>query len=136
MKLDPDLDPQLRDVLEAAAALDTTEFKIFVMAYVHWFGNRAPPDLIEHHFTAYMFQDIVPHWVHHFARHVLTLSRQGKLDREEFGLKNPPASRHTVLLSRIYTAILTVTMVILLLLALHAEDLLLYAKNCYFPPCY
>ena len=136
MKLDPDLDPELRDVLEAAAALDTTEFKIFVIAYDHWFGRRAPHELIEQHFTAYMFQDIVPHWVHHFARHVLTLSQQGNLNPDDYGLGKPPPARHMVVIARIYTVVLTVTLVILLLLALHAEDLLVYAKDCYFPPCY
>lgn len=136
MKLDPDLDPKLRDVLKAAAALDTTEYTIFAIAYVHWFGRRAPHELIEQHFTAYMFQDMVPYWVHHFARHVLTLSQQGNLNPDDFGLKNPPATRHMVLIARIYTVILTLTLVILLLLALHAEELLLYAKDCYFPPCY
>ena len=136
MKLDPDLEPELRDVLEAAAALDTTEFKIFVIAYDHWFGRRAPHELIEQHFTAYMFQDIVPHWVHHFARHVLTLSQQGNLNPDDYGLGKPPPARHMVVIARIYTVVLTVTLVILLLLALHAEDLLVYAKDCYFPPCY
>ncbi len=136
MKLDPDLDPKLRDVLEAAAALDTTEFKIFVIAYDHWFGRRAPQELIEQHYSAYMFQDIVPHWVHHFARHVLMHARRGNLNLDAYGLRNPPPTRHAVLIARLFSIIIAVTLLTLLLLALHAEDPLLYASDCYFPPCY
>ena len=134
--MDPDIDPLVREVLEAAALLDTTEFNIFCLAYVRWFGRDAPTHIIEPHFNDYMFKDIVPHWVHHFTRQIIHLYYKGQLNLADYGLTKPPVSRRMACFGRIYSFVLLLILVILFLLAIDSEHLTLIAQNCYFPPCY
>ncbi len=130
------IDPGVREVLEAAAALDTTEFKVFDLAYRGWFGRSASHQVLERHFSDYMFEDIVPPWVHYFTRQVLGRHRRGELKRGDYGLEDPPASRRTLLLGRLYTAALALTLLALVALTLGEEGLPALARGCYFPPCY
>ncbi len=136
MKLDPDIDPVVLEVLDAAALLDTTEFNIFCLAYTRWFGQKASVDFIEPHFNAYMFREIVPFWVRHFTRHIMHLYAMGRLNPEDYGLKKPPASSRMVFLGRLYTLLLILILVVLFVVTSSSEHLLSIAKNCYFPPCY
>ena len=136
MKLDPDIDPAVDGVLEAAALLDTTEFNIFCLAYARWFGQRATERLIEPYFSAYMFKDIVPPWVRHFTRQIIRRANQGSLKPEDYGLRTPPISARMILLGRFYATLLLLIVILLFLLTLGSEHLLVIAENCYFPPCY
>jgi hypothetical protein len=136
MKMDPDIEPTVREVIDVAALLDTTEFNIFCLAYGQWFGHQAKTDIIEPYFNAYMFNDIVPHWVHHFTRQILKIDHKGLLSPEDYGLNRPPASAKMVLVGRLYAVFLLLALLVLLVLTQSSEQLLLIAKNCYFPPCY
>ncbi len=136
MKLDPDIDPEIANVLETAALLDTTEFNVFRLAYVQWFGRSATTQLIEPYFNAYMFHEIVPFWVHHFTRQVIQRYDQGRLDPEDYGLTPTPISAKMILIGRAYTIVLIVVLVALFMLTVGSEHLRVIAENCYFPPCY
>jgi hypothetical protein len=136
MIFEADIDPGVREVLEAAAALDTTEFKVFDLAYQGWFGRVADHRALERYFADYMFEDIVPPWVHYFTRQVLARDRAGELNRREYGLEERPVSRRTLLRGRLYTVALALALLLLVALTLGEEGLPVIARGCYFPPCY
>lgn len=129
--------PDAQDVSRVAALLDTTEFRVFGLAYQRWFGRHSDDALIEPYFVAYMFQFAVPFWVRYFTREVMTRDRAGILRAGDYGLTQPPASPRMLRRGRNYAILLLAICMLLLLLVSHApEELLEVAKNCYFPPCY
>lgn len=76
-----------RNVLDAAAVLQVTEFHLFQIAYRHWYGRHASERSIERFFVPYMFRSVVPYWVRQLCRRVLRASAEGKLNPAEFGLE-------------------------------------------------
>lgn len=81
-------------VLDASAVLEITEFRLFELAWRERFGSRPDQQHIERYFAAYMFADRVPHWVRSFARHILQLNAEGRLDPKAFGVwQRLPSSR-------------------------------------------
>lgn len=131
------LDTDIVAVLDASAALEVTEFRLFQLAFADWYGKAAGEEFMERQFAAYMFAQRVPNWVRHFARKILKLQAQDRLDPRSFGVwKRLPSSR-MVVIARIYTGIL----LLLFLLALTSiyslpESVLAMYRGCYFPPCY
>ncbi|MEN8132562.1 MAG: hypothetical protein ABFS45_20745 [Pseudomonadota bacterium] len=125
-----------RDVLDAAALLDTTEYRVFTIAYQRWYGQAASFDVMERCFCAYMFRCIVPPWVRHFTREIVFRARIGTLRPADYGIREQPASPEAILRGRIFTAVLVVLCLILLGAGLQYDDLLQILENCYFPPCY
>ncbi len=81
----------VRAVTAAASALQVPEFLLFKLAYARWFGREVSDAAMEPTFMKYLFTEEAPVWVRHFAREVLTLQDQGRLDRTGFGL--PPRVR-------------------------------------------
>lgn len=80
----------VRNVLDAAALLQVTEFCLFQIAYCHWHGRAATERLIEQHFVSYMFCSVVPFWVRQYCRRVLAADAGGALNPSDFGVE-----RHT-----------------------------------------
>lgn len=74
-----------RAVGAAAEALSIREFDLFHLAYARWWGREPEPAWIEKVFVAYMFHQVVPPWVRHFAREVMQRKRAGTLDAEALG---------------------------------------------------
>ena len=131
------LDTDIVAVLDASAALEVTEFRLFQLAFTDWHGKSAREEFIERQFAAYMFAQRVPNWVRHFARKILDLQARGQLDPKSFGVwKRLPSSR-MVLLARVYTTALLLIF-ILAAVAVYAlpEDVVAMFAGCYFPPCY
>ena len=121
-------------VLRASSALSVGEFRVFQIAYKEWFGKEADEDWIERYFVQYMFNDIVPQWVRHFAKRVLILDENGDLDANRFGIERPgPATN-----SQKWRGVEAFAWVIgsLLVLILIAEMAGRFAElPCRFPPC-
>lgn len=134
-RFDPEIAPDVARVLHVAALLDTTEFKVFSLSYHHWFGRHAPEADLEPFFTAYMFKETVPIWVRHFTRHIEDQARHGGIEADDYGLTRPPVTPRMMLIGKLYTFGLIAVFLVLLVLAWN-EDLLVIARNCYFPPCY
>lgn len=124
-------------VLDASAVLEITEFRLFELAWREWFGKRPDERRIEQYFAAYMFADRVPHWVRSFARHVLQLNAEGRLDPKAFGVwQRLPSSRMRFLV-KLYCAALIVVVVVLSAAAMDLDDQFMsFYRSCYFPPCY
>ncbi len=96
----------IADVLEAAALLQVTEFRIFELAYKEWFGRRPRPYIIERYFNDYMFNQAVPGWVTHFCRRVVALGHAGELDPRDFGIYYRLPSRRMARIGQLYIAFL------------------------------
>jgi len=131
------LDRDVVALLDAAAALEVTEFRFFELAFEDWHGRRASQPLIEKHFVAYMFAERVPTWVRQFARKVLKLAASGELDPAQFGIFKRLPSGRMIRLGKVYALIILVLSALILLLTVYApENLLNAVRGCYFPPCY
>ncbi|NIR59678.1 MAG: hypothetical protein GWO02_09215 [Gammaproteobacteria bacterium] len=137
MKMDADMRPDIRDVLDAAALLDVTEYTVFDLAYRDWFGERAAGGLLERAFARYMFDDIVPSWVRHYTRTVVQRAERGELDPEAFGVQWEAPDPRDVWRGRVYiSVIIGVTLLMWLATAVGPAELLSFAEGCYLPPCY
>lgn len=77
----------VRNVLDAAALLQVSEFHLFQLAYRHWHGSDTSERSIERHFVPYMFRSVVPFWVRQLCRRVLQASADGILDPVNFGVE-------------------------------------------------
>lgn len=80
-------------VLEAAGALDLTEFEFFCLAWRRWTGDDPDPKSVERAFAAHMLHKMTPPWARHLAREVLRRREQGRLHRDDFGaaqFREPP----------------------------------------------
>jgi hypothetical protein len=77
----------VRSVLDAAALLQVTEFRLFQIAYRYWHGRDTSDHAIERHFISYMFWSVVPFWVRQLCRRVLAAEAEGALNPRDFGVE-------------------------------------------------
>ena len=136
MAFDEQLDPDIQCVLDAAAMLDITEYELFRLAYRRWYGRVPDDDKVESHFVAYMFRNVVPLWVRHFARKVEGLFLRGELDRHALGVDRLAATPEMVSLGIRYTVAIGTVLVVLTVLAEFVATVLDFGERCLFPPCY
>jgi len=131
------LDTDIIAVLDASAALEVTEFRLFQLAFTDWYGKPARANFMERQFAAYMFAQRVPTWVRHFSRKILKLQSQGLLDPKVFGIWKPLPSRRMVLIAKFYSAALLLIF-LLAMISVYAlpQNVLSMFAGCYFPPCY
>lgn len=131
------ISPDVVAVLDASAALEVTEFRLFELAWRNWFGGRPDERRLERYFSAYMFAERVPHWVRNFARHILDLDAQGRLDPRSFGVWQRLPSTRMRFLVKLYVAALVLLLLVLSGAAMDLdEQIMSFYRSCYFPPCY
>lgn len=102
----------LEEVMTASRLLQISEFRFFNLAYAQWYGHDISEKGLEHIFASYMFEDIVPHWVRHFTRKVLSLFEQGVLDPEMFHIERPVSTLEKRSEGIGYTIILVILLVV------------------------
>ena len=137
--IDDRLPAHIQAVLDTAALLDITEFRVFELAYVNWYGRKADARQIEPLFVDYMFNDAVPPWVGQFTRKILRAYNhrdQGEVDRGALGLQPVTRQAHHATRGAWYLLSLTLSLALLIILANSAVEVLSFFKECYFPPCY
>ncbi len=135
MDLEPDLPEDLKGVLQTAALLEVSEFRVFELAYSDWFGSAGGTEAIEAFFTPYMFHETVPPWVRHFTRHVRALDSAGRLDPRDFGIFPRRLSARDVVRGRLYVAYVISAVIAMFLIAQLTVDFL-KIEGCLLPPCY
>ncbi len=135
-KFNAPMSDQANDVLNAAALLDTSEFNIFSIAYESWFGEQANEQHLEKHYTAYMFDAVVPHWVRDFSRKIAQLAKSGSLDSSEYVTPEPTASPQATEFARRFVITLAVITFFLFVSANSGIEAFNFTKECFFPPCY
>lgn len=121
-------------VLEASSLLGVGEFRLFEIAYEQWFGEKGEEKTVEKWFVPYMFANKVPTWVVMFARRVVALEKEGKLNPREFGIFPRFASREDIRKGLDFAAWLVLWMTGIILLGRMAAEWL--DMGCMFPPCY
>lgn len=114
---DEDVATDQWDLLEAAALLQVTEFRVFELAYKEWYGAAPKPRVVELHFRNYMFSRVIPTWVAHFCRRVVEMERAGTLDPREFGVYQRLPSRRMRLIGKAYAALLLVGFLLIVIMA-------------------
>lgn len=76
------------DVVSSAALLQISEFRFFHLAYERWFGHVLSDRDMEHIYVPYLFDSVVPYWVRHLVREVLSLEKQASLNPADFNIKH------------------------------------------------
>ena len=119
------------DVLESAALLEVSEYRVFELAHRAWFGAAPRAAPLERSFFDYLCRDRVPPWVRAFARAVVARGREPGFDPAEWGAPFRPPARTAAWLAIRY-ALWTVAAVVAICVAAHyaAEP-----RGCMFPPC-
>ncbi|MDY6953943.1 MAG: hypothetical protein SWE60_20760 [Thermodesulfobacteriota bacterium] len=72
-----------------AGLFDISEFRLFEMAYVHWFGSEATKKTMEGFFGRYLKTGLVPFWLRDMVRKIIYRHRKGDLTPGEFGIHRP-----------------------------------------------
>jgi len=121
-------------VLQATSRLEIPEFKLFEIAYKEWFGETGDEETIEKYFIPYMFNNIVPPWVRHFASRVIELDNAGKLDPRAFGIVPKFATRESIRKGIDFGAWLVLWLTGIIVLAKISVSIM--DLPCMFPPCY
>lgn len=114
---DENVDAEQWDLLEAAALLQVTEFKVFELAYKEWYGVAPKPRVIEVHFRNYMFNQLIPRWVARFCRRIVEQEQAGTLDPRDFGIYQRLPSRRMRLIGKTYAAMLLLGFLLVVYLA-------------------
>jgi hypothetical protein len=128
--------PDVGEILQTAALLEITEFRVFDLAYAAWFGRQADDATLEPYFIAYMFEETVPYWVRHFTRGVLARAQGGDTDPTRYGLPIPQAPPRAVINGTLVMLVVAAAVTLLLLVVIQWGNLPTFLKSCYFPPCY
>ncbi len=123
---DEDVASDQWDLLESAALLQVTEFKVFELAYKAWYGVAARQAVIEVHFRNYMFRQVIPVWVAGFCRRVVEMEQAGTLNPKDFGIYHRLPNRRMMLIGKTYAALLLAAFLVLLFMAYgeHVSELL------------
>lgn len=111
---DEDLSKDSLDLLQAAAALEITEYALFELAYRRWYGKKPINHVIEAHFSNYMFHRHIPAWVRSFSRQIVDLHEQDELEPREFGVYQPLPSKRLIRIGRTFSAFLVVTFMVVM----------------------
>ncbi len=127
--------PDALAVLRASGLLAVSEFRVFELAHVNWYGFEADERTIERHFFPYMFREEVPHFVRAFTRKILGLERAGRLDPEEFGIEPDERTVRGVVSGVFYGLGIAAALAVLVALAKVTAESLGFAE-CMFPPCF
>lgn len=109
----------VRNVLDAAALLQVTEFCLFQIAYRHWHGRDTTERLIEQHFVSYMFWSVVPFWVRQFCRRVLAAEAEGAVNPSDFGVERQADPRLCAVYGRAFAVAGTLVGMLLLACSLY-----------------
>ena len=131
--LDPDLPEDVSDVLQSAALLEVSEFRVFELAHAAWFGvKKADATALDRCFFDYLYRDRVPTWVRSFAREVVRRAQAGSFDPADYGIRHDPPTPTMIYLGIRYAvwAALTIAFIIA------SAHMVTGPTGCYFPPCY
>jgi hypothetical protein len=102
----------LQEIADVAALFEISEFQLFGIAHFFWYGREIPDSPLEQIFAAYMFHDVVPHWVRHLTRKVLSRYESGTLDPAEFHIHEPVASSDLRAKGIAYTILIIVVTIV------------------------
>lgn len=103
-------------VVQSAGLLGISEFRLFQIAYETWYGRETDEHTMESYFASYLFQETVPFWVRHFTRQISGLENEGRLNPEDFGIKQQQATRQEIIRGRWHATWMMLTLSVLLLL--------------------
>ena len=73
----------------AASLLEISEFQLFEIAHVNWFGGEAPKKAMEGFFGNYLQAGLVPFWLRHMVRSVICKHWKGNLAANELSIGQP-----------------------------------------------
>ncbi|MGD2081343.1 MAG: hypothetical protein PVF91_00130 [Chromatiales bacterium] len=121
-----------REVMDAAALLDISEYDLLCLAYRRWYGRDAGEVLMERVFAAYMLGCVVPHWARFHAREILAGHRPAPAPSgRPGGATSPPRP-----VPRALVVLMLLGVLALVLGAFFDARLWPAVESCYFPPCY
>ena len=101
-----------QQVHAAAAMLEVTEFRLFELAYYDWFGCSGDEGELEKLYMLYWFTGLVPVWVRHFNRQILSLGGQIGHDVRPTSVMSAPSLFHLATLACLLISVLLLVTVV------------------------
>ena len=96
-RFDRHLPVDVRHVAETAEVLGVHEIDVFKLAH-RWSHQQDPSaKTLDEVFSKYLLEEIVPPWVRHFCRKVLSLDARDCLNPHEFGADKLISKRLSIL---------------------------------------
>ena len=111
---------------QTADRLAVSEYRVFELAYRHWYGRVPEAGFLEQAYGRYLNRTELPPWVRDFTRRV------DAKERHPVSVERLPPTRITVAV--VFVLVMVGIMALLVLLALRAQEQL--ALNCALPLCY
>lgn len=130
--LDPDLPEDVSNVLESAALLEVSEYRVFELSYAAWFSGPGEKKVLDRYFFDYLYRDRVPMWVRSFVREIVERARSGHFDPADYGIVHEPPTPTMIYLGIRY-AVWTVLAVAVIIASAHTATA---PEGCFFLPCY
>jgi hypothetical protein len=75
-----------------AGLLDISEFRLFEIAYLNWFGSEATKKAMDVFFGSYLKSGVEPFWLRNMVRRIICKYRKGNLAPSRFGIDPPCVS--------------------------------------------
>ncbi len=97
-------------VSHVASALQITEYEVFQIAYIQWFGQTLSTPSLDKYFAIYVKNDVVPFWVNDFVRKASEKFEAGTLDRSDYNIKPRSSSLHNKIIGWIIIILLAILM--------------------------
>jgi len=107
----PPADSDLSAVAQCSSFLDISEFRVFQLAHLEWYGFTMSDRKMEQLFHDYLKRERVPFWVRQFSRKVLALAGEGKLSPQLFDIPLPVVDEDDRARGQWYLIVLTIVLV-------------------------
>jgi len=72
-----------------AGLFEISEFRLFEIAHVNWFGSEATKEAMDGFFGNYLKTGLIPFWLRDMVRGIIYKHRKGNLVPSEFGIHKP-----------------------------------------------
>ena len=76
----------------AASLVDISEFRLFEISHVNWFGSEAPKKAMEGFFRNYLQAGLVPFWLRHTVRSIINKHWKENLAARKASIEQPHVS--------------------------------------------
>jgi len=104
-------DSDLSAVAQCSSFLDISEFRVFQLAHLEWYGFSMSDRKMERLFHNYLEREQVPFWVRQFSRKVLILAGEGRLSPYLFDIPRPVVDEDDRTRGQWYLIVLTIVLV-------------------------
>jgi hypothetical protein len=95
-----------------SSILEVSEYRLFEIAFVKWFGRETSVECMENYFWHYVETGFVPYWLRDLVRKALQNNTKGALNPQEYGIETRQSSPAQRRLGWVVITLLTCLLII------------------------